>query len=37
MKFKKYEIFNVNNNIFGEDFVVYNYKEQEDKNIYYLK
>ena len=22
MKFKKYEIFNVNNNIFGEDFVV---------------
>ena len=37
MGFKKYEIFNVNNNIFGEDFVVYNYEEHEDKNIYYLK
>lgn len=37
MGFKKYEIFNVNNNIFGEDFVVYNYEEYEDKNIYYLK
>lgn len=37
MGFKKYEIFNVNNNMFGEDFIVYNYEEQEDKNIYYLK
>ena len=37
MGFKKYDIFNVNNNIFGEDFVVYNYEEHEDKNIYYLK
>ena len=37
MGFKKYEIFNVNNNIFGEDFAVYNYEGHEDKNIYYLK
>ena len=37
MGFKKYDIFNVNNNIFGNDFKVYDYKEFEDKNIYYLK
>lgn len=37
MGFKKYEVFNVNNNLFGEDFVVYNYEEQQDKNVYYLK
>ena len=37
MGFKKYDIFNVNNNIFGNDFKVYDFKEFEDKNIYYLK
>ena len=37
MGFKKYDIFNVNNNIFGNDFKVFDYKEFEDKNIYYLK
>ena len=35
MGFKKYDIFNVNNNIFGNDFKVYDYKEFEDKNIDY--
>ena len=37
MGFKKYKIFNVNDNIFGDDFKVYNFEELEDKCIYYLK
>ena len=37
MGFKKYDYFNVNDNIFGNDFKVYKYEELEDKNIYYLK
>ena len=37
MGFKKYDIFNVNGNIFGTNFKVYDYKEFEDKNVYYLK
>lgn len=37
MGFKRYEIFNVNNNLFGSDFSVYKFEELEDKNIYYLK
>lgn len=37
MGFKKYDIFNVNNNLFGDKFKVYKFEEFEDKNIYYLK
>lgn len=37
MGFKKYKIFNVNDNIFGDDFKAYNFEELEDKSIYYLK
>ncbi len=37
MRFKKYDVFNVNTNLFGENYIVYKYEELEDKNIYYLK
>ena len=37
MRFKKYDIYNVNDNLFGGDFKVYNFEETENKNIYYLK
>ncbi len=37
MGFKRYEIFNVNDNLFSSDFIVYKFEELEDKNIYYLK
>lgn len=37
MGFKKYKEFDVNNNLFGDKFKVYDYEELEDKNIYYLK
>ena len=37
MGFKKYDIFNVNNNLFGDKFKVYKFEEFEDKNIYFLK
>lgn len=37
MGFKKYSTFNMNNNVFGDNFIVYKFEEENDKNIYYLK
>lgn len=37
MGFKKYDVINVNTNLFGENYKVYKFEELEDRNIYYLK
>lgn len=37
MGFKKYDVINVNTNLFGEKYIVYKFEELEDRNIYYLK
>lgn len=37
MGFKKYSTFNMNYNVFGDNFIVYKFEEENDKNIYYLK
>lgn len=37
MGFKKYNTFNINDNVFGDNFIVYKFKQENEKNIYYLK
>lgn len=37
MGFKIYNTFNMNASVFGDNFIVYKYEEENDKCVYYLK